>query len=204
MKKIILFTAFLLSFLISNAQSTEKFIRIIGNAKIDLKAEDAMVYFTIQEKPENSYNPQNGISLDTIHKNLIQAITDAGLNADGLEESYDNLNRYSRSKSQNFVYKTNISNLKKIYSINVEGANITKVSYLIPEIDTKIETQLSSDAIEDADRKAEALCKKIGQKRGKILNIEVKSSDLENRSKESVSPVETKNYRVSVTYKLED
>ena len=204
MKKIILFTAFLLSFLISNAQSTEKFIRIIGNAKIDLKAEDAMVYFTIQEKPENSYNPQNGISLDTIHKNLIQAITDAGLNADGLEESYDNLNRYSRSKSQNFVYKTNISNLKKIYSINVEGANITKVSYLIPEIDTKIETQLSSDAIEDADRKAEALCKKIGQKRGKILNIEVKSNDLENRSKESVSPVETKNYRVSVTYKLED
>ena len=204
MKKIILFTAFLLSFLISNAQSTEKFIRIIGNAKIDLKAEDAMVYFTIQEKPENSYNPQNGISLDTIHKNLIQAITDAGLNADGLEESYDNLNRYSRSKSQNFVYKTNISNLKKIYSINVEGANITKVSYLIPEIDTKIETQLSSDAIEDADRKAEALCKKIVQKRGKILNIEVKSNDLENRSKESVSPVETKNYRVSVTYKLED
>lgn len=184
------------------AQSTEKFIRIIGNAKKEITAKKVKVYFTIKEIVADSHNNTQNKSFDEVYDLVITELNEMGIRKNEIVKSFKKLNRYEKAISQNFFLETNFNLLDKLNSMRINGFRITDIKYIIPKIDTATEIQLSLDAINDAKRKAKAISDKLGRKLGAILNIEVKSNDLETNTSEYNEISKFQNYKVSITFKL--
>lgn len=199
-------TTFLLLFVILNinAQSTERFIRIIGNAKKEVNATKAKVYLTISETKENKHLKIEEKSYSDVYSEFISKLTEIEINEKDLNKSFKKLNTHNRIESKKFFIETNFSSLEKILSIKLNGIKISDIKYLYLLENEKIESELSFKAIQDAKRKAKAICDEINMKVGKILNIEVKPSDLSYTLKESKEDSVFTTYKVSITFKLID
>ena len=186
------------------AQSTERFIRIIGNSKKEIKATNAKIYFTISEVKASKYGKaKEEITYESAYNETISKLSEIGIKESDIKLAFKKRS-YNNANSKNFYVETTLSNLDKLSNIVSNGFRITSTMYLFSEIDKNLETELSLKAIKDAKRKAKAICDDIDKKAGKILNIEVKEGDFTTNKKENKENNYIKTYKVTITFKLVD
>ena len=186
-------------------QSTERFIRIIGNAKKEIKADKAKVYFTISESKATKYSKnKEDITYEDAYKEVVSKFTELGISEDDIKKAFIKRNSYNNTSSKNFYIESDFNNLEKITNIVANGFRITDTKYLYGKIDDNLETELSLKAIQDAKRKAKTICNDIKMKVGKILNIEVKEGGFSSSTKENKESNTIKTYKVTITFKLID
>lgn len=185
-------------------QSTERFIRIIGNAKKEVSANKAKVQFSISEQKANKYNENSkDISYEDAYNSTISELSKIGIDESELQLIIQSKS-YSRGNSKNYYVITDFDKLEKISNIQVDGLKISDIKYLFDISDEDLETELSLKAINDAKRKAKAICDEINMEIGKILNIEVKESGYGTEKIENKKDEIIKSYRVAITFKLVD
>lgn len=186
-------------------QSKDRFIRIIGNAKKEIKAEKAKVYFTVSELKANKYSKnKEDVSYENVYSEVVSKFAELGILENDINKVFKNRNSYNKTTSNNFYIESDFNNLKKITNILINGFRITETKFLYGRTDDNLETELSLKAIKDAKRKAKAICDEIKMKVGKILNIEVKEGDFSSRPKESKENSTIITYKVTITFKLID
>lgn len=196
--KLLLFTIALSTCL--GAQSTERFIRIVGNAKKEIQASKAQVYFTVSEVKESTYNKTEAKTYDTVYDEVVTAFADIGIEATAVQRVFSSGSSYRRNTSNNFLVEVDLQQEEKVKSISVPGLQMSKSQYLFEKEDVMLETELSLQALKDAKRKAKAICDDIEMKLGKILNIEVKEGNrTTNAGKDKIKMA---TYRVTITFKL--
>lgn len=185
-------------------QSTERFIRIIGNAKKEISANKAKVQFSISEQKANKYNENSkDITYEDAYNSTISELSKIGIDESELQLIIQSKS-YSRGNIKNYYVITDFDKLEKISNIQVDGLKISDIKYLFDISDEDLETELSLKAINDAKRKAKAICDEINMKIGKILNIEVKESGYGTENIENKKDEIIKSYRVAITFKLVD
>jgi uncharacterized protein YggE len=203
----ILRTSMVLLFLVTTAvqaQSTEKFIRIIGNAKKELTTNSTKIKIAISEQKANKYNKElKDISYTEAYDHVIKALSNIGITENDIELIIDSKS-YSRVESKNFYILTSLDKLKQISDLEVNGFKVIDIKYLFDISDENLEVDLSLDAIKDAKRKAKSICDEIDKKVGKILNIEIRESAFGSQLFEHKESTYTKTYKVAITFKLID
>lgn len=189
------------------AQSTERFIRIIGNSSYEFKADTYRVYFNISEILPNNYNKEEYKSLQSNITETMDFLKKNGIKENQIFKNYKNKNseNYNNVKSE-FYYMdiTNKETLSKINSMKNTGFKIEMTKFLYLNIDPNIETNLSKQAISDANRKANSIAKEIGKKVGKVLNIEDKSASCCTDFGETDQDSVTKKYTLNITFEMLD
>lgn len=189
------------------AQSTERFIRIFGNSSYEFKADTYRVYFNVSEILPNNYNKEEYKSLENNITETMDFLKKNGINENQIFKNYKikNTATYKNVKSE-FYYMdiTNKETLTKINSFKNNGFNIEMTKFLYLNIDPNIETNLSKQAISDANRKATSIAKEIGKKIGKILNIEDKSTNCCSDFGEIDQDKVIKKYNLNITFELLD
>ncbi|WP_395062172.1 SIMPL domain-containing protein [Flavobacterium sp.] len=208
MKKILKITLVFLMFAnYSIAQSTEKFIRIIGNSSYEFKADTYRVYFNISEIVPNSYNKEEYKSLESNIIETMDFLKKSGIKESQIFKNYKNKNTIGYNSIKSEFYYMDISNketLSKINSFKNTGFKVEMTKFLYLNIDPNIEINLSKEAINDADRKAKSIAKEVGKKVGKILNIEDKSASCCDNFGEIDQDNVTKKYTLSITFEFLD
>jgi uncharacterized protein YggE len=189
------------------AQSTEKFIRIIGNSAYEFKADTYRVYFSVSEILPNNYNKEEYKSLESNISETMDFFKKNGIKENQIFKNYKNKNSAKNNNLKSEFYYLDITNKETLGKINLiknTGFKTEMIKFLYLNIDPNIETNLSKQAINDANRKANSIAKEIGKKVGKVLNIEDKSasccSDFGETDQDSV----TKKYTLNITYELLD
>ncbi len=207
-KKLILITlSILLLISVVNSQSTEKFIRILGNAKHVVNSNGIKLKATLQEVAPNEYRKVRYISLDEVRENLNKELATIGLPSSGLEEIWPPSRNYNKSPSENYcIYLKDKETARKVMDIQQEGLSFSDVSYTFDKVDPSVYDDLALEAIADARRKAKALAKEIGKSVGEILNLEDQSKVESARSYSSSNSSDSKGiaYSVVVTFELLD
>ena len=189
------------------AQSTDRFIRIVGNSSYEFKADTYRVYFNISEILPNNYNKEEYKPLESNITEAMDFLKKIGVKENQIFKNYKNKNGANYNNVKSEYYYTDITNketLGKINSMKNTGFKIEMTKFLYLNIDPNIETNLSKQAINDADRKAKSIAKEIGKKIGKILNIEDKTSSCCNDFGETEQDSETKKYTLNITFELLD
>lgn len=205
-KKIMIAVAFIFVLFSSlGAQSTERFVRIIGNANKTYTSDKTRVHFIVSEVAPNEYKKISYKPIETTFSEVVQKFGELGISESELSQSNTKLGRFNKTKTRNyFVDLDNQEAMDGISSLENPGFNISKVTFLYTDIDPEVENELSLKAIGDAKRKARKICAELDMKLGKILNIEDKSSgccsDIAESSKSEVS----KKYNVTITFELLD
>lgn len=189
------------------AQSTERFIRIIGNSSYEFKADTYRVYFNISEILPNNYSKEEYKSLESNIAETMDFLKKNGIKENQIFKNYKSKNSANYNNVKSEFYYTDTSNkdiLSKINSMKNTGLKIEMTKFLYLQIDPNIETNLSKEAISDAKRKAKNIAKEIGKEIGKVLNIEDKSAsccaDFGETDQDSV----TKKYTLNITFELLD
>ena len=197
----------ILTLLISNcinAQSTDRFIRIIGNSNKEIKADKAKIYFSVSEIKESNYNNSESQTYDEVYNDVISKFEENGYKTNHINEPNENLRRNYGNNSKEFFIIANYDDLKKFHNINNPGFRIKKTTFLFSLTNKNLESELSLQAINDAKQKAKNICQEIDKKVGKILNIEVKEGDLFSNKTESKNDKFMITYKVTITFKLID
>lgn len=205
MKKTVLF---LLLILISasfvQAQSTERFIRIIGNAKKEIRASKAKVQFSVSAQKASSYNETSkDVSLEEAYSATMAELAKNGVSESDVQPFIKGRSSLG-SAARSYYFIIDFDKLEKINQIQVAGFNMADIKYIFEAPDENLETQLSLEAINDAKRKAKAICDEINKEVGKILNIEIKEAGFGAEQLENNKDVMIHSYRVAVTFKLVD
>ncbi len=185
------------------AQSTEKFIRIIGNAKHEFNADGLKLTIKISETKESKYKETKAASFEENFNRFLDTLNSVGIKNDRLKLADINFSKYSRGLSKDyFLTLNNIDDLDKLSNKTFEGFSISKIMYTFNNIDKDIENKMAIQAIEDAKRKAKTLAAEINKKVGKILNIEDTSNGCCKTIDENKESKLLKKYTVKVTFQL--
>ncbi len=208
MKKLLLVTCLAFMFIsVVNSQSTEKFIRILGNAKHVVKSNGIKLKATLQEVAPNEYRKVRYIPIDEVRENLNTELSAIGLPSSGLEEIWPPARNYNKVPSENYwIYLKDKETARKVMEIQQEGLTFSDVSYTFDKVDPSVYDDLALEAIDDARRKAKALAKEIGKSVGEVLNLEDQSRLESARSYSSSNTSDSKGvaYSVVVTFELID
>ena len=155
-----------------DAQSTERFIRVVGNAKHEFKADHLRLNFSISEVAPNEYKKISYKPLEKTYAEVVEAFSAIGLSERDLMRSTANFGKFSKTETKKYyIVFRDKQLLDDLAKIKIEGFKISGVRYQYKNIDPNIETTMSFTAIEDAKRKAEKLCQEMGVKRGKIISV---------------------------------
>jgi uncharacterized protein YggE len=211
MKSLIL-TLFLALPLLSFSQrelSTDKFIRIVGQAQQELQSSGLEINFTLSEIQGNEYKQILPKSIGEVVQNFKTSLKANGVDLSKMkEDSFSNIgsSRYSQLKSKN--YKMVVKSEEEAAAIaksTVDGFKMGNISYIYESNIRDYENEMSVAAIKDAKRKAESIAKAVGKSVGELLNIE----DLKNTNQRgsnsksgSKSASKTITYMVNVTFEL--
>lgn len=205
-KKIMVFGFLTLLISSLNAQSTDRFVRIIGNAERTFKYENSVINVVITEVAPNDYRQTRYKTIEQVQAEYVAELAKIGVPASSLVvESNLELNQYQKVRSQK--YKLTLPKdfpLGKLTDIFVEGVNVKDVKYTYANVGSNLEEELAAEALKDARRKAERLAKEVGKKLGKVLNIEDKSNGCCQEIKETASPTTKLVYKVNITFELID
>lgn len=205
MKSIILSTIIFISFCVnSSAQSTERFIRIIGNAKTESVADKLMIVLSLSEVEPNEYRKIPYRSYDEVYKEFVQNIEGLGYLEKNLTPIFAQSKKYQKTRTESYNLLIEAKDYGEISDLKIEGFKLTSSKYYHSSNDDSIEESLALEAIRDAERKAKSLCDKIDKKLGKILNIEDTSSGCCNNLGEQKKQVISKAYKVTITFELLD
>lgn len=186
-------------------QSTERFIRIVGNSQVTFDSDVTRVYFSVSEVAPNEYKKISYKSIDESYRELIEVLTNAKIDINNVKKTNSELNKYNKTETKDYyVDVKDINKLDALSGFQKDGFKIKDVKYLFESIESDIESRLSFEAIDDAKRKANNICNELDMKLGRILNIEDRSSGCCTIIKESKTPSVTKKYNVNITFELLD
>lgn len=192
------------NFLIQS-QSTDRFLRIIGNSKHEFLSQGANIGVQINEIIENTRTGTLGASYDSVYHKFKIALQDLGINESNLEIHNLIASRNSNIKSRNFIlHLGSIALAEKVSSIKIEGVNFISIEYTYSNIEPHIIENMLLQAIEDAKRKANNIARETGLVLGKILNIEDSSGGCCGEIKPTKEINTTKLYNVTITFELKD
>lgn len=206
MKNATLFFFFsLFSLTTTFSQSTEKFIRIIGNASHTFKSDVTRVYFTVNEVAPNEYKKIAYKPIESSYSEFITSLKDVGIDEKSIVKTISEVTKFNKTQTRYYYVDIRDRNtLDHLSSMQGEGYEVKEVKYLYTDLSDDIESNLSLSAIADAKRKAQNICSEIDMKLGKILNIEDKSSGCCNTIQESKEPETIKKYNITITFELLD
>lgn len=206
MKQILsIISVLLLMPILISAQSTERFIRIVGTSKHEFVSNGVKLDLSISEIAENTRSGTKSISYDSAYYKFVSELKKLNIKESDLETNNINFNRNYNSISKNFSLYVNNQNIpEKIASLKLEGVQITSILYTYSNIDPQVIENMLLNAIEDAKRKAAKITKETGLKLGKILNIEDSSGGCCGDIKETKEAKTTKTYNVNITFELKD
>ncbi|MEN0006902.1 MAG: SIMPL domain-containing protein [Bacteroidota bacterium] len=192
-------------FATSQAQSTERFIRIVGNASETFTAQKARISFTLTAVKANSYEKKEQRSVEMIYEEWLSQLEPLGLTDADLKRDFSSFATLRNNEIKTYsLIVDRAENMEKVLAIGVEGLRSTSTIYLFDDPGVEKEEDLAIAAIEDAKRKGSALCARIGKKLGKILNIEDVSSGCCRAIESGKAERAEKKYKVNVTFELID
>jgi uncharacterized protein YggE len=188
------------------AQTSDRFIKIVGNAKGVYTAEGLSLYLTVNEVQPNSYQQVKYKAIETVYQNLVANITKLGYKETDLKRDLKTAGGgYQNIKMERYVINVaNTEEASKIMKSEMEGVVVSEVKYVFKTLGVESEEQLAVDAIKDAERKAKKIAKEIGKKVGKIMNLEDKSSGCCREIEDNKDKTVSKQYKVTVTFELID
>ncbi len=191
-------------FSLSYAQSTERFIRIVGNASHTFDSKATVLNFTVSEVAPNEYKQVRYKPIDQTYTEFVTEINKIGFTEGQLERAAGNISKYAKTISRSYSIETSDqSKMDALATINIPGVQLSKVNYKY-QFDDDVAQKLALSAIDDAKRKGANICSEIDMKLGKILNIEDTSGDCCSDVIDSKEPTLKKSYKVKVTFELID
>lgn len=206
MKKITIKTTVLLLFpLFLFSQSTERFIRIVGNANYEFEANAAKLIYKVSEIAANEKKGTKHSTFSDVYSDFRYKLDSLNIDSEKITRTDVNLGKYSNNISKTYeLYINSISDLEKITSLKIDGVRLNSIKYVYDNIDPAIQENLMMLAIEDAKRKANNICSEIDMELGKILNIEDSSSGCCGDIKDSKEIKTKKKYGLYITFELKD
>lgn len=194
-----------------NSQSSDKYIKIVGNAKTEINAEGISVTLLVSEIQPNDYRQVRFKPIETVFQNLVTNLTKLGFKETDLKRDIKSMasGSYQTVKNEKYVLiLADVEQLSKLMRADLEGVAMQEVKYLFKAPSIEAEESLAIDAIKDAERKAKRIAKEIGKKVGKIINIEDKSNgslrEMDETKSGMTDKVISKFYKVNVTFELND
>src|SRR5688572_12851669 len=172
MKSLFLFIILAFTSNAITAQSTERFIRIIGNAKTEFNATGIVATILISEQQANEHRQMGYIPYETVYSNYIDELSKIGIQEKQLTRTQKNMLKFSTTSKEFTLRLPGTSKIEQLTAIRIPGAQITELKYSFDGATENVEESLAKAAIEEARRKAEALCATLNMRLGKILNIE--------------------------------
>ncbi|MFK8164233.1 MAG: hypothetical protein AB8H12_17440 [Lewinella sp.] len=103
------------------AQSTERFVRIVGNAKKEIQASKAEVYFTVSEVKESSYNDMKGKPYAAAYGEVLMKLNEIGVDTNAIEGVLKTGGRFSKVISNSFSVKMDVSKAEKMRTLSSPG-----------------------------------------------------------------------------------
>ncbi|MBL7798639.1 MAG: SIMPL domain-containing protein [Saprospiraceae bacterium] len=186
------------------AQSTDRFIRIVGNSKKEYSAVKAGIAVTVSEVQPNEYRQIKYKPIEVIHQELTTALGKMGYQPSDLIKDIHWGSFQSVRAEKYRLQVSDLSKLQDLYNLSVEGVKFGELKYIFDAPGYEEEEKLALAAINDAERKAKRLAAEMHKKVGKILNIEDKSSGCCREIEDSTQPKAIKSYKINVTFELLD
>mgnify|MGYP003596873550 CR=1 FL=1 len=188
----------------ASSQSTDRFIRIVGNASHTFTADGRIFEISISEVAANDYKKVSAIPFEDVYSRFITELNTIGIPENALVRT-DKTSKVNQPSFRNYsLTLKDKAQILALQQVNLTGVVVNAGLYTYPPTDPIIESQLPIAAIEDAKRKAESISKEVGMRVGKILNIEDTSSGCCDQIKESKESVTIVTYQVNVTFELKD
>ena len=189
----------------ASSQSTDRFIRIVGNASYDFIADGRIFDISVSEVIANEYKKQSPVPFEEVHSLFIAELNKIGIPESALVRNEKNTSKSSQASYRNYSLTLNDkAKIQAVQGLSLNGVIVNPGMYTYQQVDPALENQLPIDAIEDAKRKAESISKEVGMRVGKILNIEDTSAGCCGEIKDSKEPKTTVTYRLNVTFELKD
>ena len=98
-----LFSLFLLSSTFLTAQSTERFIRIIGNSKKDFAASGVVTSITIAEQQPNEYKQIKYRPFEMVYGEYITELSKLGIPESQLVRNQKNITKYTQTTLKEYT-----------------------------------------------------------------------------------------------------
>lgn len=188
----------------SFGQSTERFIRIIGNASQEFISTGTVLNFVISEVAPNEYKQIRYKSIDQAYSEFVEEMGKIGIPESKLMRTTGNISKYAKTVQRAYSLSLNDQKqLDAVSAMDISGVKLNSINYTYT-YDEDVEQSLALSAIDDAKRKAKNLCSSIGMNMGKILNIEDTSNGCCSDMGENKEPTMKKAYKVKVTFELLD
>lgn len=199
---LIVFVTLFITLELVQAQSVDRFIRIVGSSKHEFISDGVKIEFQLSEIQENSRNQTSGMPFDSVYYNFVKELSKLGIKEEDIELNSVNL-RYNNFSKVYSIFSNNQKITDKISSLKIDGVVVSSILYTYSTIEPQIIENLILSAIDDAKRKAQKITQETNLKLGKILNIEDSSGGCCNEIKETKELKTTKMYNVNITFELE-
>ncbi len=188
-----------------NAQSTERFIRIVGTSKQKFNSNGIKIELNISDVMENNRNGVRAMNFDSVYIKFINELRKFNLEEKNLEVNSANISRgYNGFSKSYFIYSGDKNLAEKIAGLKLNGVQLTSVQYTYSNIGSNEVEGMLLNAINDAKRKAKNIADELGLKLGRILNIEDTSGNCCGNIKDSKDAIETIEYHVNITFALNE
>jgi uncharacterized protein YggE len=189
----------------ASSQSTDRFIRIVGNASHTFEADGRIFEISVSEVTGNEYRKVSPMPFEEVYSLFISHLDKIGIPENALVRTDKSTSKaYSTSNRSYSLTLNDKAKIEALQQMLLNGVGVNAGLYTYPPADVMIESQLTTDAIDDAKRKADSISKEVGMRVGKILNIEDTSAGCCSQIKDSREPVTTVTYHVNVTFELKD
>ncbi len=189
----------------ASSQSTDRFIRIVGNASHTFEADGLILEISVSEVSGNEYKKISSMPFEEVHSHFITALSNIGIPETALVRTDKNTSKANQASFRNYSLTLNDkTKIRALQEISLNGVGVTSGLYTYQPVDQMIERELTINAIEDAKRKAESIGKEVGMRVGKILNIEDTSKGCCGEIKDSKESTTTVTHNVNVTFELKD
>ncbi|NIJ55989.1 SIMPL domain-containing protein [Dyadobacter arcticus] len=157
-------------------------IEVAGFAEMEVVPDEIYFNISLREYFEDEKNQKDKVVISTLEKQLIKAITDAGLPKDALSisglggyQNYTDKKKKPATFLESKQYELKVSGpdkldviMSKVESRGVQYANVSRVDHSKRE---EFKKQVKIDALKAAKDKAEYLVASLEQKLGKVLEI---------------------------------
>ncbi len=207
MKLKLLVILFLITFTTFSQEEKENRIRVIGNYKEIIKANEFDLIFTFQEITSMTGGEKQIIkTIEDIKTETQNYLKDKKLGNYELKfHDFGNQNFGNKSSSYKITLKDFEFANQIIQNIKIAGISNVYIKFIFGKSDDYFNI-LASKALDNAKEKAEFMSNKMNKKIGRVIYIDDKSTKeplyLESSKNKSIE--QEVNYSISVTYELLD
>lgn len=185
-----------------SAQSTERYIRVIGNAAESVVPASASIPVKIGK---SMMRTKDTVIFRTFEENrqlLLEGLIPLGISEESLVEVMPDKNRNSSTRERRYQLTLDPDvPLEKVVNLTQEDISFGSASFDYYS-NTELSQRLAIAAIQDAKRKAKVIAEASGLKAGKILNIEDKPLTIPPLRGQDAMDRRRVEHKVAVTFEL--